>query len=108
MDYFTDDVVHMGLNRFKCRGCPNYLPQQYSGSYKYDQCRMVTVKVGCNPGDAGCSCTSGQPASANCKKNGETEQCTVTNIEPSSNSNSMDYFTGNVVHMGLNRFKCRG
>ena len=65
---------------------PIEAPQYYLGFCKYNQCqcRMVTIQVGCNPGDASCSCTSGQhaSASASCKKNIETEQCTMTNVEP--------------------------
>eukprot|EP00584_Thalassiosira_punctigera_P002647 CAMPEP_0172527200 /NCGR_PEP_ID=MMETSP1067-20121228/1937_1 /TAXON_ID=265564 ORGANISM="Thalassiosira punctigera, Strain Tpunct2005C2" /NCGR_SAMPLE_ID=MMETSP1067 /ASSEMBLY_ACC=CAM_ASM_000444 /LENGTH=652 /DNA_ID=CAMNT_0013310885 /DNA_START=110 /DNA_END=2068 /DNA_ORIENTATION=- len=80
---------------------PTAAPVVYSGPCEYNKC--TTTRVSCTPGESGCSCSSGTPATSSCKK----DLTTCEDVSVNTWSNNVDYTTGDVVRVGTKRFRCR-
>lgn len=94
-----------------CEGTltPTGAPSTYGGTCTYTRC---VEETNCIPGSlsngiqgsSGCSCASGDDTrSYACKQS----VCTITDVEPYKASAASSYGFGDVVRIGVNRFKCR-
>jgi len=84
---------------------PTAAPAPYSGTCQYNKCVMVDSTEQCTPGSTGCSCSAGQTASTSCRRDIQTEQCTLTDVDPWRSG--VSYVTDDVVRVGTARFRCR-
>lgn len=91
-----------------CEGtmAPTGAPVPYVNTMcSYSQCRMREVQEQCTPGSTGCSCRDGDAAGPTCLRDTETEICMGAPVD--TWSSSFDYHEGDVVRVGMKRFKCR-
>ena len=85
---------------------PTVAPSPYGGACTYTKC---VEKSNCipgltsngNSGSSNCSCDTDDVRTSSCKQT----VCTTTVIKPYSSSVSYDF--GDVVRVGLNKFRCR-
>lgn len=85
-----------------CEGsnAPTLAPAPYTGLCQYQNCEHKEETCDCSDND--CPNRSGQ--TSGCKKT--TTECTMNDAKPYSESTT--YRFGDVVRVGLQRFKCKG
>jgi len=88
-----------------CEGsfAPTASPVDYAGTCEYQECRMTTSTESCVCGSANCSGCNG--STGNGTKEVKTDVCTTEKVDHWTNS--MNYFTNDVIRVSTARFKCK-